>query len=108
MTTIFAAIIGAVVGALGLYMALRRMGRKRQIKTMDLILVILGVSTLIFTVTMIVIFVKFQQEPSTLIGCWFGSVLGEGGCMGWIRTTKEKTKEREWQKEDEKERRNAE
>ncbi len=59
-------------------------------KTMDLILIIVGVLLLAFTVTMIVLFCMYQSVPDTLITMFFGCLGTECGVMGWIKTAKEK------------------
>ena len=59
-------------------------------KTMDLILAIVGVLLLAFTVTMIVIFCKYGSVPDTLITMFFGCLGTECGVMGWIKNVKEK------------------
>ena len=71
-------------------------------KTMDLILVIIGVLTIVFTITMIWLFYTRYAVPDTLITCFFAAVTGECGFMGWIKTSKENNKTRQWQLEDEK------
>lgn len=71
-------------------------------KTMDIILLILGVLTAAFTVTMIVLFRRMGAVPDTLVTCWFAAVTGECGAMGWIKTTKDRARERQYQLEDEK------
>lgn len=71
-------------------------------KTSNLILLILGVLIVTFIVTMIITFWRFQSVPDALITSFFICVGGECGVMGWIKTTKERNKEREWQLEDEK------
>ena len=58
-----------------------------------------------FTVTMIVLFVRLGTEPATLETCVFAALGGECGVMGWIKTTKERYRERQWQREDEERRR---
>lgn len=65
---------------------------KKKIGTMDLILIIIGILTLIFTVTMIWIFIVQGAVPDTLITCFFAFVGGEAGIMGWIQNTKKKYK----------------
>ena len=75
--------------------------RRRSIGTMDIILIIVGVALAAFTIEMIYIFRTYGTEPSTLETCVFSTLGGECGVMGWIQTTKQKNKEREWQKEDE-------
>lgn len=69
-------------------------------KTMDFILVIVGVLLIAFTVTMIITFWRFAMVPDTLITCFFGALAGECGIMGWIKTSKVRHQERKWQKED--------
>lgn len=75
---------------------------KKCIRTMDLILIVVGILLISFTVSMILIFKKYGSTPDTLITCVFATLGGECGIMGWIKTTKEKNKDREWQLEDEK------
>ena len=74
----------------------------KHVKTMDVVLVILGVLTVAFTVTMICIFRTQYAIPDTLVTCYFAAVTGELGAMGWIKTCKEKQQARIWQLEDEK------
>ena len=73
----------------------------KRLKTMDRILILVGVVLVLFTATMIILFIRTGMEPSTLETCVFAALGGECGVMGWIKTTKERNKEREWQKEDE-------
>ena len=74
----------------------------KHVKTMDVVLVILGVLTVAFIVTMIWIFRTQYAIPDTLVTCYFAAVTGELGAMGWIKTCKEKQQTRLWQLEDEK------
>lgn len=69
-------------------------------RTMDLILVIVGVALLAFTVTMIFLYVLTGGIPDTLCTCFFSALGGECGAMAWIKTAKERNKDREWMKED--------
>ena len=75
---------------------------KPRIGKMDLILVIMGVTLLLFTLKMIQLFEMYQTVPDTLITMVFGFCGGECGVMGWIKTTKERQTDRRWQIEDEK------
>ncbi len=68
---------------------------------MDLILVIMGATLTLFTLKMIQLFEMYQTVPDTLITMVFGVCGGECGVMGWIKTTKERQRERGWQMEDE-------
>lgn len=69
-------------------------------KTMDIILVIMGILIVAFTITMIIIFIKTGGIPDTLVGCFFAAATGEFGVMGWIKSTKDKYLNRDIKKED--------
>lgn len=69
-------------------------------RTMDLILIIVGVALLVFTVTMIILYLLTGGIPDTLCTCFFSVLGGECGAMAWIKTAKEKKQQREWYKED--------
>lgn len=77
---------------------------KKDIKTMDIILIIVGVSLLLFTLEMIHVFEIYGAIPDTLVSCVFACLGGECGIMGWIKTTKDKNTDRKWHVEDEKRR----
>ena len=76
--------------------------KKKKIKTMDVVLIVVGIALAVFTAEMVRIYRDFGTEPTTLETCVFAALGGECGIMGWIKTTKERAKEREWQQEDEK------
>lgn len=71
-------------------------------KTMDFILIIVGISILIFTIAMIWIYLLTGGIPDTLCTCFFVACTGECGFMGWIKTAKTRFQDREWQQEDQK------
>lgn len=71
-------------------------------KTLDIVLVIVGILLVFFTIAMIFVFCYTGSVPDTLITCFFATLGGECGICGWIKTTKERTQERQWQLEDEK------
>lgn len=73
---------------------------QKSMKTMDIILVIMGALIIAFTVTMIILYVKTGGVPDTLVGCFFGACTGEFGVMGWIKSTKDKYLKRDIKKED--------
>lgn len=75
--------------------------QKKPVGTMNIILVIVAVSLLVFTGLMIRTFYIYGAIPDTLCTCVFGVLGTECGAMAWIKTTKERNKEREWQKSDE-------
>lgn len=69
-------------------------------RTMDFILILIGITTLIFTIVMIWVYLITGAIPDTLCTCFFAACTGECGIMGIIRSVKEKYREREWQLED--------
>ena len=71
-------------------------------KTMDFILIIVGISILVFTIAMIWIYLLTGGIPDTLCTCFFVACTGECGFMGWIKTAKTRFQDREWQQEDQK------
>ncbi|MCD7891625.1 MAG: hypothetical protein LUG26_07770 [Ruminococcus sp.] len=77
--------------------------KKNGIGVMDIILIIVGASLLLFTISMIQLFREYGAVPDTLVTCVFAALSGECGIMGWIKTTKERNKERNWEKEDKQE-----
>lgn len=74
--------------------------KKKGVRTMDVILVIVGVLLISFTITMIVMFIKYGAIPDTLCTCVFAALGGECGVMGWIRTSKERNRDRSYEIED--------
>ena len=71
-------------------------------KTMDIILILVGVAVLIFTIVMIWLYLITGSIPDTLCTCFFVACTGECGFMGWIKTAKTRYQDREWVLEDEK------
>lgn len=74
--------------------------QKKGIKTMDLILAIIGVSLVWFTHRMLVLYETTGGIPDTLCQCVFALLGGECGVMGWIKTNKDKQQDRKWAEED--------
>lgn len=74
--------------------------KKSGIGVMDIILIIVGISLLAFTIAMIQLFREYGAVPDTLVTCVFAALGGECGIMGWIKTTKDRNKERKWEVED--------
>ena len=74
----------------------------KSIGTMNVILIIVGIFLVAFTLKMISLFETYGKVPDTLINCVFVALAGECGIMGWIKTSKEKNKDRRWQLEDRK------
>lgn len=74
---------------------------KKSVGTMDVILIIVGICLLAFTIYMIELYKLYGAIPDTLVTCVFACLGGECGIMGWIKTSKDKRKDREWLLEDE-------
>lgn len=72
----------------------------KKIGVMDVILIFVAVVLLIFTAVMIYIFITQGAIPDTLCTCVFAVLGGECGVMGWIKTNKDKIRDRQWEKED--------
>jgi hypothetical protein len=72
----------------------------KHIRTMDIILVVVATALLVFTITMIQLFKETGMIPDTLVTCVFAALGGECGAMAWIKTAKERNKERKWEVED--------
>ena len=64
-------------------------------KTMDIILVVIAVTLFVFAAIMIWLYYCTGGIPDTLCTCVFGVCGGECGVMGWIKTTKDRNKDRE-------------
>ena len=78
------------------------MRRKKEVRTMDVILVFIAAFLLAFIVTMIVLYYTTGAIPDTLCTCVFAVCGGECGVMGWIKTTKERQRDRQYELEDRK------
>ena len=79
-----------------------RTDKEKRLRTMDVILVIVAIMLLAFTITMIVLFRQTGMIPDTLCTCVFACLGGECGAMAWIKTSKDRYREREWEQEDRK------
>nr|WP_289765374.1 hypothetical protein [uncultured Acetatifactor sp.] len=78
------------------------MRRKKGVRTMDVILAFIAVFLLAFIVTMIILYYLTGAIPDTLCTCVFAVCGGECGVMGWIKTTKERQRDRQYELEDRK------
>jgi hypothetical protein len=76
------------------------MKEKKSIRTMDIILAVIAVFLLLFIVVMIWLYYQTGAIPDTLCTCVFAACGGECGVMGWIKTTKERQRERSFELED--------
>lgn len=69
-------------------------------RTMDKILLILAFFLLAFVFVMIWLYYRTGGIPDTLCTCVFAVCGGECGVMGWIKTTKERIRDRKYEIED--------
>lgn len=76
------------------------MKEKKSVRTMDIILAVIAVFLLLFIVVMIWLYYQTGAIPDTLCTCVFAACGGECGVMGWIKTTKERQRERSFELED--------
>ena len=70
-----------------------------KIGTLNIVLVLVGAFFLWFNWQMISMFLTVGQIPETYACAVVAATIGECGICGWIRTTKDRKREREWQKE---------
>lgn len=101
MITVVAAIVGIIIGAGGLYFILRRLGRRRTAKTLDIVLVIVYLTFIAFCATMIVMYWRIGSIPESFAVCVVCALIGEVGCTTRITNVKNRREDRKWQKEDE-------
>lgn len=72
----------------------------KKIGTMNLVLIFIALFLLAFTAVMIWLHVSTGAIPDTLCTCIFAACGGECGAMAWIKTTKERQRERSYELED--------
>ena len=74
----------------------RRVGRakaaSKRLNKMDIILIIVAVTSIVFVAVMIWLYDRHQNIPETLIISWFTAVAGEMSICGWIKSAKEKNR----------------
>lgn len=74
--------------------------KKKQIRTMNVILAVIAAFLLLFIVIMVWLYYRTGAIPDTLCTCVFAACGGECGVMGWIKTTKERQRDRRYEMED--------
>lgn len=63
---------------------------QKSLKTMNVVLIVIGIFLLLFTACMIHLYKETGGIPDTLVTCVFAACTGELGVMGWIKSTKDK------------------
>ncbi len=76
------------------------MKRKKKIRTMDVVLVVIAAFLVVFVVAMMWLYCRTGGIPDTLCTCVFAACGGGCGVMGWIKTTKERQRDRRYELED--------
>lgn len=69
---------------------------------LDKVLALIAALTIAFVIAMIFVFCRYGAVPDTLVVGVFGLVGGEAGICGWIKSAKERKRERKWELEDRK------
>lgn len=76
------------------------MKKRKSVRTMDIILFVIACFLLIFIGFLLWLYYRTGGIPDTLCTCVFAICGGECGVMGWIKTTKERQRERMYEMED--------
>ena len=74
--------------------------KKKERRTLDLILIVIAVFLLAFVVAMIWLYYRTGGIPDTLCSCVFAACGGECGVMGWIKVIKERYRDRSFELKD--------
>ena len=61
---------------------------KKERKILNTILLVIGITTVVFMAAMVWLFVRYQAIPDTLVERYFTCVVGELGVMGVIQVAK--------------------
>ncbi|WP_298028676.1 hypothetical protein [uncultured Dysosmobacter sp.] len=78
----------------------KKPGLLDRIGTMNIVLVLVGAAVLLFTLKMIELYELTGGIPDTLVQCFYSMMGFECGILGWIKTAKEKHRERKRRRED--------
>lgn len=79
-----------------------------KIGTLNLILIVVGAFFVWFNWQMIQMYRECGSIPETYACAVIAATIGECGICGWIRTNKDRKRERVWEKQDQKEQRDYE
>lgn len=73
---------------------------KKKVGTMNLVLAFIAIVLLVFVGIMLWMYYTTGGIPDTLCTCVFAICGGECGAMAWIKTSKERFRERKYEIED--------
>lgn len=71
--------------------------KRNNLKVTNIVLIIIAILTVTFTITCLWLFYLYQSIPDTLVTCFYTSIVGELGVSGWIKVTKTKNKEKDYE-----------
>lgn len=74
-----------------------------KLNKIDIFLAAVFALVIAFVIAMIVVFARYQSVPDSLVAGVFGLAGGECGILGWVKSSNEKTRQRQWEVEDRKE-----
>ena len=80
----------------------KRRKRRKKIKTLDIILICVFGYMIFLNWKMIQLFQMTGSAPETAWCALIAALIGECGICGWIRVSKDRNRERRWEKEDQK------
>lgn len=80
----------------------KRRKRRKKIKTLDIILICVFGYMIFLNWKMIQLFQVTGSAPETAWCALIAALIGECGICGWIRVSKDRNRERKWEKEDQK------
>lgn len=75
----------------------------RGIGTLNLVLIAVGGFFIWFNVQMLDIYREYGSIPEGYANTVIAATIGECGICGWIRTSKDRQRDRRWEKQDRKE-----
>lgn len=71
-----------------------------KVGTLNLVLILMFAFFIWFNWQMLCIFREYACIPETYACAVIAATIGEAGICGWIRTTKDRNRERKWEQED--------
>lgn len=80
----------------------------KKFGTLNLVLMFVGAFFIWFNWQMLCIFREYAAIPETYACAVIAATIGEAGICGWIRTTKDRKREHDWERADRKEDNNSE